>query len=169
MTDFSTIRPSISAVPKAQTITRAAQLGSTFDDTTLWPTENGHKILDGELALSTTSETVITNGENLYPDLWARSPLAWKSGSDLTIPAQFDFGTQTYTATILDNAGSPLVSDPSSNFIQSVTQPSAGRYNITFKAGFFASAPSVHCQFLGNVISVGYRTLALSAASVMLT
>jgi len=89
MTDFSTIRPTITAVPKGQTITKAGQLGSTFEDTSTWlPLENGHNIQDGELALSTSTATVVTNAQNLYTDLWARSPLAWKSGSDLTIPAQ---------------------------------------------------------------------------------
>ncbi len=39
-------------------------------------------IPDGFAAMGTT----VTDAQNLYPILWARSPSAWKSGSNLVLP-----------------------------------------------------------------------------------
>lgn len=81
-------RPSIVTVPFRQTVSKAGEIGSVTEDTSTWlPLENGLNIKDGKLALSTSTSTVVTNAQTLYPQLWANTPAAWKSGSDLVIPA----------------------------------------------------------------------------------
>ncbi len=88
MTQFQDIRPGSVAIPTRQVVNKAGEISSTVEDVSSWPVENGLNIKDGKLALSTSSSTTVTNAENLYPALWANSPTAWKSGSDLVVPPQ---------------------------------------------------------------------------------
>jgi hypothetical protein len=82
-------KPSLVTVPFRQVVTKAGEITSTVQDTSTWtPLENGLNIKDGYLALSTSASTTVTNCETLYPQLWANAPTAWRSGSDLIIPAQ---------------------------------------------------------------------------------
>ena len=66
----------------------AGEIASTSQDTTLWPDVNGNKVSQGKLALSTTSTTTIMDAQTLYPDLWAKAPVAWQSGFNLVVPVQ---------------------------------------------------------------------------------
>ena len=65
----------------------ACEVGSTAEDTAGWSTDGtGNKTDSGRLALSTSADTTITGCETAYPELWARAPSAWQSGSNLIVP-----------------------------------------------------------------------------------
>lgn len=66
---------------------------------------SGNVAPQGWLLLNPAADTTITDAENQYPDLWANTNPAWRSGSDLIIPASVhsEGNWQGYSPTILGN------------------------------------------------------------------
>lgn len=88
-------------VTKPTSPTLAGEIRSTSEDTSGWSTDaSGNKIDNGRLALSTSASTTITACETLYPDLWAKAPTGWRSGSNLIVPAQAGFVSEVASGTI---------------------------------------------------------------------
>lgn len=61
-----------------------------------------------------------------------------------------DAAENVFSAQIFNNGVSAILNSQSSNFIQSVNRPSAGRVDITFVPGFFTTVPTVTATANGS-------------------
>jgi hypothetical protein len=78
LADFSARLLGLERVAHSHNVAASALMPAGAIVETLWTTDPlGYLLLDGR---------TITNGQTLFPALWAVAPIGWKSGSDLVLP-----------------------------------------------------------------------------------
>lgn len=154
-------------VTKPVAPTLAGTLGHISEDTSGWGTDSSGNVVDrNRLLLSRLSSTTLVNAENLYPDLWARANVNWRSGSDLIIPPQQQLeGSRTFGC-VVTSAGVSLESFV--GLVSSVINNGTGDYTINWKPGLFANGPFVSPYVFsgaGTAIGATVRIISSDASS----